>query len=74
MGLAEGFRPPRLEICKIVLDNFYQVKYNNIMDLVAEHLGKIILTSLLVFGFILIIYTNAEHLPRKRDEDDEGWF
>ena len=44
------------------------------MDLVAEYMGEMILISLLVFGFVLIVYVNAEHLPRKRDDDDESWF
>tara|TARA_B100000927_G_scaffold286669_1_gene278514 strand:- start:810 stop:944 length:135 start_codon:yes stop_codon:yes gene_type:complete len=44
------------------------------MDLVAKHLGDIILMLALLLGFILVIYVNAEYLPDKDRDDEDDWF
>jgi len=44
------------------------------MDLVAEHIGDILLMLALLFGFILIVYVNAEYLPDEDRNDEEDWF
>ena len=48
--------------------------YNNIMDLVAEHMGDLLLILGLLFGFILIVYVNADYLPYKERKDEDDWF
>ena len=44
------------------------------MNLVAEHLGDILIMLALVFGFVLIVYVNAEYKPDKDRDDEEDWF
>lgn len=44
------------------------------MDLVAEHMGDLFLTLVLLFGFILIVYVNAEYLPDEEKRDEDDWF
>ena len=44
------------------------------MDLVAEHVGELILILMLLFGFILIVYVNADYLPGEERKDEDDWF
>ena len=44
------------------------------MDLVTKHLGDILLMLALLFGFILVIYVNAEYLPDEDRDDEDDWF
>ena len=44
------------------------------MDLVVEHIGDILLMLALLFGFILIVYVNAEYLPDEDKNDEDDWF
>ena len=44
------------------------------MDLVAKHLGDILLMLALLFGFILIAYVNAEYQPEEERKDEDDWF
>tara|TARA_Y100000114_G_C11696186_1_gene296125 strand:- start:571 stop:720 length:150 start_codon:yes stop_codon:yes gene_type:complete len=48
--------------------------YNNIMDLAAEHMGDLFLILMLLFGFILIVYVNADYLPDEERKDYDDWF
>ena len=48
--------------------------YNNIMNLVAEHMGDLFLVLMLLFGFVLVIYVNADYLPDKERKDYDDWF
>ncbi len=48
--------------------------YNDIMELTLEHLGDIFLILMLVFGFILIVYVNADYLPDEERKDEDDWF
>ena len=48
--------------------------YNNIMDLASEHMGDLLLILVLLFGFILIVYVNAEYLPDEERKDEDDWF
>ena len=74
MGLEHGLRPPRPKVCKIILDKSWQLMYNNIMNLVAEHMGDLFLVLMLLFGFVLVIYVNADYLPDKERKDYDDWF
>tara|TARA_B100000085_G_scaffold277675_1_gene298389 strand:- start:413 stop:547 length:135 start_codon:yes stop_codon:yes gene_type:complete len=44
------------------------------MDLVIKHLGDILLMLALLFGFILVVYANAEYLPDEDRDDEDDWF
>ena len=44
------------------------------MDLIAKHIGDIFLILALLFGFILIVYVNAEYLPNEERKDEDDWF
>ena len=44
------------------------------MDLVTKHLGDILLMLALLFGFILVVYVNAEYLPDEDRDDEDDWF
>ncbi len=44
------------------------------MDLVVEHMGDILLMLALLFGFILIIYVNADYLPEEERNNEDDWF
>ena len=44
------------------------------MDLVAEHLGDTLLMLALLFGFVLMVYVNAEYLPEEERKDEDDWF
>lgn len=44
------------------------------MDLVIKHLGDILLMLALLFGFILVVYVNAEYLPDEDRDDEDDWF
>lgn len=44
------------------------------MDLVVEHIGDILLMLALLFGFVLIVYVNAEYLPDEDKNDEDDWF
>ena len=37
--------------------------YNNIMELATEHMGDLFLILMLLFGFVLIAYVNADYAP-----------
>ena len=43
------------------------------MDLAAEHMGDLLLILMLLFGFVLVAYVNADYMPGE-DRDDEDWF
>ena len=57
-----------------LLDKFGESMYNDIMELTLEHLGDILLVLMLVFGFILIVYVNADYLPDEERKDEDDWF
>ena len=44
------------------------------MNLVAEYMGDILLMLALLFGFVLIVYVNAEYLPSEERKDEDDWF
>ena len=44
------------------------------MDLVAEHVGDLLLMLMLLFGFILIVYVNADYLPDEDNKNEDDWF
>ena len=44
------------------------------MDLIAKHLGDILLMLALLFGFILIVYVNVDYLPDEERKDEDDWF
>ena len=44
------------------------------MNLVAEHMGDILLMLALLFGLVLIVYVNAEYLPDEDRNDEDDWF
>lgn len=44
------------------------------MDLTVKHIGDIFLILALLFGFILIVYVNAEYLPDEERKDEDDWF
>ena len=44
------------------------------MDLIAKHLGDILLMLVLLFGFILIVYVNVDYLPGEERKDYDDWF
>tara|TARA_Y100000114_G_scaffold126657_1_gene123107 strand:- start:219 stop:368 length:150 start_codon:yes stop_codon:yes gene_type:complete len=48
--------------------------YNNIMDLAIEHMSDLFLILMLLFGFILIVYVNADYLPDEERKDYDDWF
>lgn len=41
------------------------------MYLAAEHIGDLFLILMLLFGFNLIVYVNAEYLSERKDEDED---
>ena len=59
---------------KIILDIPHQIKYNNIMDLVIEHIGDLFLMLALLFGFILIAYVNVSYVPGEESDDEDDRF
>ena len=44
------------------------------MNLVAEHMGDLLLILVLLFGFILIVYVSADYLPEEERKDEDDWF
>jgi len=44
------------------------------MDLVAKHVGDLLLMLVLLFGFILIVYVNADYLPDEDNKNEDDWF
>ena len=48
--------------------------YNKIIELMLEHLAEMFLVLILVFGFILIIYVNADYLPDEERKSEDDWF
>ena len=44
------------------------------MDLIAKHMGDILLMLALLFGFVLVVYVNAEYLPDEDRSDEDDWF
>ena len=44
------------------------------MDLIAEHMGDLFIMLALLFGFILIVYVNAEYEPDEERKDYDDWF
>ena len=44
------------------------------MNLVAEHMGDLFIMLALLFGFVLIVYVNAEYIPEEDREDEDDWF
>ena len=44
------------------------------MNLVAEHMGDLFIMLALLFGFVLIVYVNAEYIPEEDRENEDDWF
>ena len=44
------------------------------MNLSIEQIGDLFIMLMLLFGFILIVYVNAEYVPDEERKDEDDWF